>query len=154
MFSKSHVGKKKVAFVIPVVLIKDKSGNRSLLSNGVARTHFMPPDGACILTVLKPLQSLTGGSRLDALAKSAPDKSPCDQKPFSPARRQGPTFSVIYICTFVFTPFLTHLIRRIRFFVGVSLTGAANRHDRLINVCYRDSSDRAENLSSVFSRDK
>src|SRR5262245_1665140 len=47
--------------------MKDKSGNRSLLSNGVARTHFMPPDGACILTVLKPLQSLTGGSRLDAL---------------------------------------------------------------------------------------
>src|SRR5262245_3652571 len=47
--------------------MEDKSGNQSLLSNGVARTHFMPPDGACILTVLKPLQSLTGGSRLDAL---------------------------------------------------------------------------------------
>jgi hypothetical protein len=64
--------KKKVAFVILVVLMKNKSGNQSLLSNGVARTHFMPPDGACILTVLKPLQSLTGGSRHDALAKSAP----------------------------------------------------------------------------------
>jgi hypothetical protein len=75
------VGKKKVAFVIPVVLMRNKSGNRSLLSNGVARTHFMPPDGACILTVLKPLQSLTGGSRLDALAKSAPDRSPRDQQP-------------------------------------------------------------------------
>jgi hypothetical protein len=77
-------GKKKVAVVIPVVLIKDKSGNRSLLSNGVARTHFMPPDGACILTVLKPLQSLTGGSRFDALAKSAPDISPREQQPFGP----------------------------------------------------------------------
>src|SRR5215470_18838433 len=52
--------------------MKDKSGNRSLLSNGVARTHFMPPDGACILTVLKPLQSLTGGSRLDALQNRRP----------------------------------------------------------------------------------
>jgi hypothetical protein len=70
-----------VAFVIPVVLMKDKSGNQSLLSNGVARTHFMPPDGACILTVLKPLQSLTGGSRLDALAISAPDESLRDQHP-------------------------------------------------------------------------
>ncbi|HEU0179894.1 MAG TPA: hypothetical protein VFV58_37145, partial [Blastocatellia bacterium] len=60
---------------------RNKSGNRSLLSNGVARTHFMPPDGACILTVLKPLQSLTGGSRLDALAKSAPDKWPRNQLP-------------------------------------------------------------------------
>jgi hypothetical protein len=64
--------------------MKDKSGNQSLLSNGVARTHFMPPDGACILTVLKPLQSLTGGSRLDALAKSAPDESLCDQHPSAP----------------------------------------------------------------------
>jgi hypothetical protein len=68
--------KKRVAFVIPVVLMRNKSGNPSLLSNGVARTHFMPPDGACILTVLKPLQSLTGGSRLDALAISAPERSP------------------------------------------------------------------------------
>jgi hypothetical protein len=72
-FAAALTSKKKVAFIIPVVLIRDKSGNPSLLSNGVARTHFMPPDGACILTVLKPLQSLTGGSRLDALAKSAPD---------------------------------------------------------------------------------
>jgi hypothetical protein len=80
----SHLDKKKVAFIILVVLIKDKSGNRSLLSNGVARTHFMPPDGACILTVLKPLQSLTGGSRLDALAKSAPDKSRAINNPSAP----------------------------------------------------------------------
>jgi len=55
-----------------------------LLSNGVARTHFMPPDGACILTVLKPLQSLTGGSRFDALAISAPDKSPREQHHSAP----------------------------------------------------------------------
>lgn len=72
--------KKRVAFVIPVVLIRNKSGNPSMLSNGVARTHFMPPDGACILTVLKPLQSLTGGSRLDAIAKSAPERSPRQPK--------------------------------------------------------------------------
>src|SRR5262249_13526626 len=113
--------------------MKDKSGNRSLLSNGVACTHFMPPDGACILTVLKQLQSLTGGSRLEALAKSAPDKSPRDQHPFGSALRQGRTFGVIYVCAFVFTPFLTHLIFRISFFVGVGLA-AANRHDRSIKA--------------------
>jgi len=45
----------------------------------VARTHFMPPDGACILTVLKPLQSLTGGSRLETSAKTAPHNSSIDQ---------------------------------------------------------------------------
>jgi hypothetical protein len=66
--------------------MRNKSGNQSLLSNGVARTHFMPPDGACILTVLKPLQSLTGGSRLDAIAKSAPDKSSSNQR--HPASRE------------------------------------------------------------------
>jgi hypothetical protein len=71
--------KKGLPFLIPVVLMRNKSGNRSLLSNGVARTHFMPPDGACILTVLKPLQSLTGGSRFEALAKSAPDETPRDR---------------------------------------------------------------------------
>jgi hypothetical protein len=46
----------------------------------------MPPDGACILTVLKPLQSLTGGSRLDAFAKSAPDNSSSNQR--HPASRE------------------------------------------------------------------
>src|SRR5262245_34672707 len=101
------LGKKMVAFIIPVVLMRNISGNRSLLSNGVARTHFMPPDGACILTVLKPLQSLTGGSRLDALAKSAPYKSPRNRHP-QPGGDQGPArvrlarrcqriFGVIYI---------------------------------------------------------
>jgi hypothetical protein len=146
--------KKKVAFVIPVVLMKDKSGNQSLLSNGVARTHFMPPDGACILTVLKPLQSLTGGSRLDALAKLAPDKSPPDQQLFGLAQRRERVLGAIYICSFLFTPFLTHLMFRIRFFVGMIIAAVTNRPGRLINALCHCSSDLAENFDSVFPWDK
>src|SRR5262245_21861047 len=92
----------------------------------------MPPDGACILTVLKPLQSLTGGSRLDALAKSAPDKSSRGQQPFGSAPRQGRISGVIYICAFVFTPFLTHLMFRTRFFASAIAARAATSSDRLI----------------------
>jgi hypothetical protein len=41
-----------------------------------------------------------------------------------------------------------------KIFVGLRPAAATNRHDRSINVFYHDSSDRAENFVSVFSRNK
>jgi hypothetical protein len=132
--------------------MKDKSGNPSLLSNGVARTHFMPPDGACILTVLKPLQSLTGGSRLDALQNRRLTNHCAINIPSSTLQQER-TFGVIYNCAFVFTPFLTHFIFRIRFFVGMILA-AAHRRYHLKNAFYQDSGASSENFDYVFSRNK
>jgi hypothetical protein len=57
----------------------------------------MPPDGACILTVLKPLQSLTGGSRLDALAISAPDKSSRNQCSPTPRKKESDIRRYLYL---------------------------------------------------------
>jgi hypothetical protein len=94
--------------------MRNKSGNQSLLSNGVARTHFMPPDGACILTVLKPLQSLTGGSRLVAIAKSAPDNSSRNQRSPTPRKKEMDIRRYLYlsICIYAIS-YTPHFLKKI-----------------------------------------
>src|SRR5215475_1768856 len=81
----------------------------------------MPPDGACILTVLKPLQSLTGGSRLESSAKTAPHNPPINQRRPIPSGRNNRANREIWrylICVFVFTPFLIYCVVRTRFFAS------------------------------------
>src|SRR5262245_45152431 len=81
----------------------------------------MPPDGACILTVLKPLQSLTGGSRLETSAKTAPHNPPINQRRQIPIGRNDRANREIWrylIRVFIFTPFLIYRVVRIRFFAS------------------------------------
>jgi hypothetical protein len=133
--------------------MRNKSGNQSLLSNGVARTHFMPPDGACILTVLKPLQSLTGGSRLDALAKSAPDKSSRNQCAPAP-REKGLVFSALSVFEYLYLRYFLYITFSDEVFSSAQWARATSGSYPSKNVSYHALSDRAENFDPVFSRNK
>ena len=93
----------------------------------------MPPDGACILTVLKPLQSLTGGSRFDALQYRRLTNRRANNTIQLRATTSAYIRRYLYLRIRIYAiSYTSHFPNKI--FVGLIPAASASRRDRSINV--------------------